>query len=124
MNSTVIIVASVLLTAFFIFSGSIKVFGWQKMIFNTQLEFFLKYGLNRRLMALVGFIELFGALTLWLPGYIGLLGIFVLLGTSAGAITFHLRFDTWKDSIPAVITLILSSLVAYSKYIEYAKVSI
>ena len=59
MNSTVIIVISGLLTAFFIFASSIKILGWQKMIFETQLEFFKKYGLNRTIMvSTIGLINL------------------------------------------------------------------
>ncbi|MCU7930150.1 MAG: DoxX family protein [Candidatus Thiodiazotropha sp. (ex Codakia rugifera)] len=111
-----ITILSGLLTAFFLFASSIKILGWQNYIFKKQLEFFIKYGLNRTLMALVGCVELFGAIALWLPGHLGILGALVLLGTSAGAIFFHLRFDTWKDGIPAMVTLTLSAIVAYSKY--------
>lgn len=117
MNPTAILVISGLLTAFFIFASSIKIFGWQKLIFETQLAFFKKYGLNRAIMALVGFVELFGAITLWLPDYFGVAGALALLGTSAGAICCHLYFDTWKDGIPAMVTLILSGIVLYAKYI-------
>lgn len=116
MNPTIIITLSGLLTAFFVFASSIKILGWQKMIFETQLEFFKKYGLNRTILALVGFIELFGAIALWLPSYFGIAGILALFGTSAGAICFHLYFDTWKDGIPAMVTLTLSAIVLYAKY--------
>lgn len=115
MNETTTVI-SVVLTAFFVFASSIKILGWQKLILEKQLEFFIKYGLNRTLMALVGCVELFGAIVLWLPDYLGILGALVLFGTSLGAIFFHLRFDTWKDGIPAMITLALSATVAYSKY--------
>ena len=71
-------------------------------------------------MALVGFVELFGAITLWVPGYIGIAGALALFGTSAGAICCHLYFDTWKDGIPAMVTLTLSSVVLYAKYIALA----
>jgi hypothetical protein len=40
-----------------------------------------------------------------------------LLGTSVGAICCHLYFDTWKDGIPAMVTLTLSGVVLYAKYI-------
>ena len=110
-------IISGLLTAFFIFASSIKIFGWQKMIFETQLEFFKKYGLNRTIMALVGLIELLGAVALWFPSYLGIVGALALFGTSGGAICCHLYFDTWKDGIPAMITLILSGSVLYAKYI-------
>ena len=99
---------SALLTAFFVFASSIKIIGWQKAIFEIQLAFFKKYGLNRTLMAVVGGIEFFGAVTIWLPGILGLVGAAALFATSAGAIFFHLRFDTWKDGVPAMLTLLLS----------------
>ena len=114
--STFILIISVLLTLFFLFASSIKILGWQKMIFETQLAFFQKYGLNRTIMALTGFVELFGAITLWFSGYLGLLGALALFGTSLGAIFFHLRFDTWKDGIPAMITLCISGLLFYLKH--------
>ncbi|MEH6584417.1 MAG: DoxX family protein [Halioglobus sp.] len=117
MNSTIMVVISGLLTAFFVFAGSIKILGWQQMIFETQLEFFKKYGFNRTIMALVGLIELFGAVALWFPNYLGIAGILALLGTSAGAIFCHLYFDTWKDGIPAMFTLTFSIVVLYEKYI-------
>jgi DoxX-like family len=116
MNETFITVISGILTFFFIFASSIKILGWQKMIFETQLALFHKYGLSRTLMALIGFVELFGAITLWLPDYFGLCGVLALFGTSAGAIFFHLRFDTWKDGIPAMVTLVLSGIVGFAKY--------
>lgn len=117
MNSTLLLVITAILSAFFIFASSIKIFGWQKYIFETQLEFFNKYGLNRAVMAAVGCGELFGALAIWLPGYIGAAGALVLAATSAGAICCHLYFDTWKDGIPAMVTLMLSSSIWYSKYL-------
>lgn len=102
------------LSVFFLLAGSIKLLGWQKMIFTKQLEFFHSYGLNRQLIALVGIVELFGAMTIWFQGDIfGLLGALALFATSLGAIYFHLRFDTWKDGIPATVTLTLSGIIAY-----------
>lgn len=114
MSETFVTIASVLLTAFFLFACVVKILGLPKAIFDIQLEFFRNYGLNRNVMALVGFIELFGAIALWLPGNMRLLGALALMSTSAGAIYFHLRFDTWKDGIPAAITLLLSGAVLYS----------
>ena len=116
MNPILINVLSGLLTAFFIFASSIKILGWQKMIFETQLAFFRKYGLNRTAMMVVGFVELFGAVTLWAPGLLGMAGILSLLATSAGAICFHLYFDRWKDGVPAMLTLGISALIAQGKY--------
>lgn len=101
-----------LLSAFFIFAGSIKLLGWQKLIFQKQLEFFHSYGLNRQIMALVGVVELIGATSIWFQSsVIGSLGAALLSATSLGAILFHLRFDTWKDGVPAMVTLLLSGAV-------------
>ncbi len=115
MNEPSVTVITCLITFFFVFAGSIKILGWQKLIFETQLQFFIKYGLNRRVMALVGIVELFGAIAIWLPGFIGITGALAIFATSAGAIFCHLRFDTWKDGIPAMITLILSGLILWAK---------
>ena len=104
-----------LLSAFFLFASSIKIFGWQTFIFQTQLAMFVKYGLNRQIMALVGAVELFGAIAIWFEGsWIGILGALALLGTSVGAIGCHLIWDTWKDGVPAMITGTLSAVVAWS----------
>jgi len=104
-----------LLSAFFLFASSIKILGWQKFIFETQLAMFLKYGFNRQIMALVGFAELFGAIAIWFQGsWLGTLGALAILGTSVGAIGCHFIWDTWKDAIPAMITATLSCVVAWS----------
>jgi len=104
-----------LLSAFFLFASSIKIFGWQKFIFETQLAMFVKYGLNRQIMVIVGLAELFGAVAIWFQGsWVGTVGALVLLGTSIGAIGCHLIWDTWKDGIPAMITSVLSATVAWS----------
>ena len=115
MNETSVTVITCLITLFFVFASSIKILGWQKLIFETQLQFFIKYGLNRQVMALVGIVELFGAIAIWLPGFMGIAGALAIFATSAGAIFCHLRFDTWKDGIPAMITLILSGLILWEK---------
>ncbi|MCL1059249.1 DoxX family protein [Shewanella gelidimarina] len=116
MDTLMTVIISVL-SAFFIFAGSIKLLGWQKMIFDKQLEFFHSYGLNRQIMALVGIIELIGATSIWFQSSIlGTLGAALLSATSLGAIFFHLRFDTWKDGIPAIVTLILSGVVIFLGY--------
>lgn len=104
-----------LLSVFFLFASSIKILGWQKFIFETQLAMFLKYGLNRQIMALVGFAELFGAVAIWFQGsWLGTVGALALLGTSIGAIGCHLIWDSWKDGVPAMITGALSATVAWS----------
>ncbi len=105
----------ILLSVFFLFASSIKIFGWQKNIFETQLGMFSKYGLNRTIMRLVGFVEAFGAIAiLFQSSIIGTIGALALLGTSLGAIACHLIWDTWKDGIPAMITATLSMFVIWN----------
>ncbi|PSK81846.1 DoxX-like protein [Limimaricola soesokkakensis] len=109
------IVIIALLSAFFLFAGSIKLFGWQKFIFETRFAMFVKYGLNRRIMALVGLVELFGAVAIWdRSSWLGPLGALALLGTSLGAIVCHLVWDTWKEGVPAMVTATLSAILLWS----------
>jgi hypothetical protein len=111
MNLNIIIAA---LSLFFLFASSIKILGWQKMIFETQLAMFIKYGLNRKVMMLTGFVELFGSIAIWFQAsWIGPLGALALFGTSIGAIFCHLVWDTWKESVPAMITAMLSIFVVW-----------
>ncbi|WP_164659917.1 DoxX family protein [Tropicibacter sp. Alg240-R139] len=108
-------IIKVLLTAFFLFASSIKIFGWHDKIFHVQLEMFKSYGLNRSIMRLVGMVELFGALAIWFSGTLfSLLGAMALLGTSIGAIGCHLIFDTWKHGVPAMVTGTLSAIILWS----------
>ena len=104
-----------LLSAFFLFASSIKIFGWQKFIFETQLAMFVKYGLNLQFMLIVGFAELFGAVTIWFQGsWLGTIGALTLLVTSVGAIGCHLIWDSWKEGIAAMVSGVLSALVVWS----------
>jgi len=110
-----IVIIKALLTAFFLFAGSIKIFGWQDKIFQIQLEMFVSYGLNREFMRLVGVVELFGAIAIWFSNTpLGQIGALALAGTSVAAICCHLKFDTWKQGIPAMITLTLSTAVFWA----------
>lgn len=111
-----IIIVKGVLTLFFVFASSIKLLGWQKDIYLIQLEMFKKFGISRQQMFLIGLVELSGVLLLWLPGYLGLTGAFLLLATSVGAISFHLRYDSPKDAIPAMFTMLLSGVVLYLAY--------
>ncbi|MCZ8502692.1 DoxX family protein [Vibrio lentus] len=110
-------VVSVLLVVFFLLASSIKTIAWQKKVFEIQLGFFKSYGLNRMIMFLVGLVELTGAVLLILalcdisPEHTQLMGGAILGATSIGALYFHLRFDTWKDGIPAMVTLLCSSFL-------------
>ncbi|GLQ74268.1 DoxX family protein [Vibrio penaeicida] len=110
------VIISVILVVFFTFASSIKILGWQKKVFETQLAFFVKYGLNRAVMFLTGLVELAGSGLLaaswfYVESWILLSGAGLLAITSVGAIFFHLRFDRWQDGVPATITLILSSVL-------------
>ncbi len=106
-----------LLSLFFLLASSIKILGWQKKVFTIQLGMFVKYGFNRQIMFLVGLAELFGAIAVWFQGsYISVIGALVIFTTSSGAIICHLIFDTWKDGIPALITLVLSCYLIWSGY--------
>ncbi|WP_270730841.1 DoxX family protein [Shimia sp. Alg240-R146] len=110
-----IVIIKILLTAFFLFASSIKIFGWQDKIFQIQLEMFKSYGLNRTIMRLVGIVELFGALAIWLSGtLLAPLGAMALLATSVGAVGCHLIFDTWKQGVPAMVTGTLSAIILWS----------
>ena len=120
MNTQTVIIG--LLSLFFLFASSIKILAWQKTIFATQLAMFIKYGLNRQVMALTGFAELFGAIAIWFQNtWLGPSGALVLLGTSAGAIICHLIWDTWKDGVPALITGILSAYILWVNHAPLLK---
>ncbi|MCD9524830.1 DoxX family protein, partial [Photobacterium carnosum] len=66
-----------LLIAFFLFASSVKMFGWVKVIFEPQLTFFRRYGLNRSIMFIVGIIEATGAIML----LIGMIMVSPLIST-------------------------------------------
>jgi len=107
------IIISLVLALFFTLASSIKLVGWQKFVFDTQLSFFKRYGLSRFHMFAVGLIEFSAALLLFLSVFlsvemINVLGALMIALTSIGAIFFHLKFDTFKDAIAAIITLSLS----------------
>lgn len=109
-------IITTLLGAFFVFASSVKLLGWHKLIFTTQLAFFVKYGLNRQWMFMVGAIELTAAvliispllITVPIAASLSLVGAAGLAAVSFGAIACHLWFDSWRDGIPAMVTLVLS----------------
>lgn len=101
-----------LLSFFFLFAGSIKVLGWQKTIFEIQMGFMQKYGLNRQILFLIGLVELVAAVLIWFQSSIwGVAGALAILVTSVGALFFHFRFDRWQDGVPAMVTFALSAVV-------------
>jgi hypothetical protein len=112
-------ILTILLALFFTFASSIKILGWQKFIFETQLAFFKKYRLNRVQMLWVGLAELAAACLLMISIYLsnellnGVGSVMIAL-ISMGAIYFHLRFDTLKDAIAAIVTLVLSTTLTMS----------
>ena len=115
-------IITIILAVFFTFASSIKILGWQKFIFETQLGLFKKYGLTRGHMCMIGLVELLASILLivslinenLLLNGMGALGIAV---TSLGAIFFHFKFDTFKDALPAIVTLILSSVLIVSNHV-------
>ena len=119
--TTTQVTITVLLAVFFVFASSIKLLGWQKTIFTTQLAFFVKYGLNRNWMFVVGSVELISALLIMAPIFIGtsfvasvsLVGTTALAAVSIGAIACHLWFDTWRDGVPAMVTFVLSAVLLF-----------
>lgn len=110
-----------LLAIVFLLASTLKMFAWNKTIFDTQLLFFKKYGLNRTIMFLVGIIEFIGVifLTVFLLKnnvMFAVLGASLIAFTSIGANFFHFRFDTFKDGIPAIISLIFSLIILANYY--------
>ena len=112
------------LIAFFLFASSIKILGWIKVIYEPQLAFFHKYGLNRSSMLAVGVVEATGAIGM-LAGLISgelllsALGAGLITLTSVGAMYFHFKFDTWKEAIPSILTFLLS-LPLLSPLLDFA----
>jgi hypothetical protein len=103
-----------IVSLFFLFASTVKIFGRPQAMFEYQLEhYFIAYGLTRQIMFLVGLAELCGAVTIWYhrTHWIGLMGAALLVVVTTGAIVFHLRFDTVREAIPAIVMLVLSGYV-------------
>lgn len=115
MNTIILVVLILELTLFFMFSSSVKILGWPKARYNAQVEFFSKLGLHRNMVVAVGAIELFGAVTLWLPNYVGVIGLLVLCSLSVFVICGHIRFYSWKSSFSATAILVIAIWVFYMK---------
>lgn len=103
------------LTILFLFFGSIKVFAWQKTIFDIQMIFMHRFGINRQVYGLIGVLELISAFLLPFQGNIyGQLGACGILFTSLGAVFFHFKFkDHIADMLPAIITLVISVIIIF-----------
>lgn len=112
----------VLASLFFLFAGSVKVTGLPASMFEHQMtEYLLEYGMNRQIAFLIGLAELFGAVTIWFhrSRWIGIVGAGTLVVVTAGALFFHLTFDTFRDGILALVMLILSaSILSGSLYLR------
>lgn len=104
-----------ILTAFFLYVGTVKVFGWPNpaMLAGQTARFFDVYGLTRPMVVMIGLAELFGALTVNFHRrhWIGLVGGAVLLVVSTGALRFHLTYDSFQFGMAAFRTMILSAFV-------------
>ena len=101
-----------LLFVFFALTSTIKMFAWQRKVFETQMDFMRLYGISRGAFFMIGVIEFLGAVSIWFQqSWIGLVGACLLCGTSLGAVSFHARFDSLKNGIPAVVTGLLSGLL-------------
>ena len=73
-----IIIFKGVLSLFFVFASSIKIFGWQQDIYLIQIEMFKKFGISRQKMFRIGLVEFIGVLLLWVPGYLSFTGAFLL----------------------------------------------
>ena len=107
-------ILTTLVGAFFLFSGTVKVFGVPEQMFKTQKEmFFDNYGIGRNGIRAIGLGELFGGVTVWfwtIFNPIALVGLVVLVFTTAGAMYYHWRFDSLlKMGAPAIVMFLLSS---------------
>ncbi|MGJ8647928.1 MAG: DoxX family protein [Marinomonas colpomeniae] len=115
MNTLILVILILELTLFFIASGSIKILGWPKERYNTQLGFFSKFGLSQNMVTFIGAAELFGGIALWLPNYAGIVGVWVLCAISAMVIYGHIRFGSWKNGLFSMATFALSGWILYIK---------
>lgn len=94
-------VLTVILFLAFVASGFMKL-----MRTDEAVEGFKQYGLNLGVLLLIGFLEILGALGLWLPK----LRIWAAAGLSAimtGAVIIHTYHDKIEESFPAIVFFIL-----------------
>ncbi|MEM7399549.1 MAG: DoxX family protein [Pseudomonadota bacterium] len=111
----VVTILTVLLSAFFVLTSSIKIFAWNKKVFDMQMAFMRKYGLTRQHFFAIGVIEMVSAIGLWFQdSWIAPASALALCIVSIGAIVFHLKFDTWTAGIPAFVTACLSGVLFYA----------
>lgn len=111
-----------LIAIFFLFSGTVKVFGRPEPMFEYQLKnYFEKYGYGRQFMRFVGLGELFGAFTIWVwqAHWLAMIGLAGLVFITASALYHHLRYDSFKEGIPALVMLVLSSIILISSALTF-----
>ncbi len=104
----------VLVSLFFLFTGSIKVLQQPKKLFDYQFEtYFKKFGIARAQVRFIGLAELIGAILLYFSQnpITGLLGPLLLMFVTVGAIFFHLRHGVLQDAMPALVMFVLSALI-------------
>ena len=104
----------VFVSVFFLFVGTVKLTGVPQGMFDNQMsQYFIPFGLNRPIVFLIGLAEVSGAIAIWFhrSHWIGLAGAATLVVVTSGALFFHLRFDTFREGVPALVMLLLSAFV-------------
>ena len=103
-------IITTLLSIFFVLVGSLKILGVEMF-----LEQFIHFGLNRMFMTLVGVGEVSGAVLIWFrdKNWLGPLGAAILAAISVSALGFHLLFDPIDRGIPALVTLVFSTVLLF-----------
>ena len=113
-----------LVTACFLFAGTVKLVGWPAGIFDNQMTtYFDAYGISRDLVRMIGVAELFGGMTIWLHRrhWVGLAGAATLVVVTSGAIVFHFRYDTAREAVPALVMWLLSGSVLLTSGVPYLR---
>ncbi len=109
-------ILTALVGLFFLFAGTMKTFGIPEQMFKMQKEtFFDNYGIDRNGIRAIGLVELFGGVTVWfwtIMNPLALVGLAVLLCTTAGAMYYHWRYDSlFKMGAPAIVMFVLSGIL-------------
>lgn len=82
----------------------------------TRKNIFEKYNFGFDVIFILAILDLFGATTIWMKySFIGSLGALTLGCLSLGSIFFNIKFKSFKESMPAWISLFFSITV----FLEY-----